>query len=680
MRIHIHRHGIALCVLLTAPGAVLASSDDFESPFLEQLPVVLSVSRMPTVRQDAPGAVTVIDADLIKATGYRSVRRLLRLVPGMQIGQERGNSEWVTYHGMGKEYPNQTQLLIDGQSVYSTGFTTATHTSALPLSIADVERVEVLRGSDFAAYGSNGFLGLINIITRHTDQEDRTTLRLSAGTGGVADVTARTSTRLSNGGLRVTLQSLGDDGFSGLDDSLRSNSFNVRSDLRIGDASEVTLTAGHSEARRGLGYQGTIFNGSGLRDETSRNSFARLKWRYVISPGEEINMSLQHGRERVVDEWVVTNAPWLSPFADTVTAQVDANSDSTWSSLEFHHRVSPLSNVKALWGGELRREKLDAPSVFYRLGPQRRDMARLFGNVEWRMSEQFLLNTSALIERFEDTRPRFAPRLFLIMQPSATRSWRIGYSRAYHQPSLFEQRTDSRVLAPNGQTLQQRSVANPDMEAQRIDVLEAGVFGLLQGKGSYDVRLFHERIKGLIRRVPISVTPDNPHPLNALIQKEIGSSRWENARDPVRLSGLEYELRTPHWRGAQFILTHSMVHVRSPQRAIRNSVASHTASLTWLQNWSGWHSSASLIRRGAMDASTGFLPNYDYVVPAFTQLDVSLWRTVQVGQNTVELRLTGLNLLGKQQEIAHNPLQQISGDKEVNRAGPSVYATVNFAF
>ena len=81
-----------------------------------------------------------------------------------------------------------------------------------------------------------------------------------------------------------------------------------------------------------------------------------------------------------------------------------------------------------------------------------------------------------------------------------------------------------------------------------------------------------------------------------------------------------------------------------------------------------------------MDASTGFLPDYNYVVPAFTQLDVSLWRTVRLGQTSADIRLTGLNLLGRHQEVAHNPLQRISGSKQLNRAGPTVYATVHFAF
>src|SRR5690606_4487862 len=131
--------------------------------FFETLPVVLTVSRLPQPLQDTPGAVTVIDADQIAATGYRDLARLLRLVPGMQVGQERGNDQWVTYHGLGSDYPNQMQVLIDGRAVYSPYYFGGADWGALPIAIEDIERIEVVRGSDSAAYGSNAFLGVVNI-------------------------------------------------------------------------------------------------------------------------------------------------------------------------------------------------------------------------------------------------------------------------------------------------------------------------------------------------------------------------------------------------------------------------------------------------------------------------------------------------------------------------------------
>ncbi len=151
----LHPHRVALVLLLTASAAWASA----ENPFFEPLPVVLSASRLAQPLQDSPGAVSVIDADLIAATGYRELARVLRLVPGFQVGQERGNVQWVTYHGLGMDYPVQMQLLVNGRASLTPSFA-ASAERALP---GDIERIEVVRGSNSAAYGSNAFLGVVNV-------------------------------------------------------------------------------------------------------------------------------------------------------------------------------------------------------------------------------------------------------------------------------------------------------------------------------------------------------------------------------------------------------------------------------------------------------------------------------------------------------------------------------------
>ena len=66
---------------------------------------------------------------------------------------------------MADAFSRRMQVLIDGRSVYTPGFGEVPWTS-LPLSIDDIERIEVVRGPNSAAYGSNAFFGVINIITQ----------------------------------------------------------------------------------------------------------------------------------------------------------------------------------------------------------------------------------------------------------------------------------------------------------------------------------------------------------------------------------------------------------------------------------------------------------------------------------------------------------------------------------
>ncbi|MDP1705515.1 MAG: TonB-dependent receptor plug domain-containing protein, partial [Sulfurimicrobium sp.] len=112
---------LLLATTITAQAAELPVFASNEQAYLTTLPIVLTPSRLPQPLNEAPAAMTVIDRDVIRASGYRDIPRLLRLVPGMQVGQERGGTHWVTYHGLGNDFPSWMQVLVDGRSVYSPG-------------------------------------------------------------------------------------------------------------------------------------------------------------------------------------------------------------------------------------------------------------------------------------------------------------------------------------------------------------------------------------------------------------------------------------------------------------------------------------------------------------------------------------------------------------------------------
>ena len=67
-----------------------------EEEFLGEVPVVLSATRLEQPEWEVPSAVTVIDREMIRATGARDVADLFRLVPGMQVGYEYGHRPVVT--------------------------------------------------------------------------------------------------------------------------------------------------------------------------------------------------------------------------------------------------------------------------------------------------------------------------------------------------------------------------------------------------------------------------------------------------------------------------------------------------------------------------------------------------------------------------------------------------------
>ncbi|HRP97211.1 MAG TPA: TonB-dependent receptor, partial [Rhodocyclaceae bacterium] len=409
-------------VLLGACESPALATTGFEHAFLEPLPVVLTMSRMPMALRDTPGAVTVIDQELIRASGYRDIGRLFRLVPGMQVGQERGNDQWVTYHGLGLDFPNQMQLLIDGRSVNTPHF----DWGKLRLALDDIERIEVVRGSDAAAYGSNAFLGVVNILTRHTGSESGSSARAAVGHRGIGDASGHALLRGGPLGLRITAAHQHDDGFSALHDGRRMSALNVRGDLRLGRTDELTLHAGLLDGRRETGYPNTPFDGNAEREPSYRDGHLHLRWQRALGADSEVSLAWSYSREYTRERWTV-----FAPAQPIIYIPIDASRRQRRSNLELQHRFAAGADLRVTWGLEWRRDTLDAPLYFHGQGVKRQELARAFANFEWRLSESWLVHGGTMAERQPGSATRHAPRLFVTWQPDAAHSWRLGYSRAW---------------------------------------------------------------------------------------------------------------------------------------------------------------------------------------------------------------------------------------------------------
>ena len=665
-----------------------AAHDGAETLFLESLPVVLSVSRLPSPMLDASGAVTLIDEDTIRDTGYRELDRLFRLVPGMMVGRERGNSQWVTYHGLGPEFPNQMQVLIDGRSVYSPYFFGGPNWGALSIQLEDIERIEVIRGSDSASYGSNAFLGVVNILSRPVANEAGSSVRTRLGNRGIRDLSARAVAREGPLGLRVSAAQRRDRGFPGMHDGAHLRTLDLRTDLRLDTDQELTLFAGVSQGHDQLGYAGTPFNSSGERVARIEDGFVHLRWTYTPAPDQALTVALYRNREQTRERWNV-HAPPLGLYDIPVNHDRRSRRDN----VEITHRFAPTDSVRVAWGAEWRQDRLNAPVLFHGRGMRNEQLGRMFGNLEWRLSPHWLVNSGVMAERFNGSDTRLSPRLFATWQPDRHQSWRIGYSRAHRQPSLFEQGADVRITMPDtGELLHQRHLANPSIRPQRIDAFELGYLGKSSGGTTLDVRIFSERISDLIWREHVdtfdphlpghefAIRPE-PGSIHEHVQRTLGATRWRNLPGKVTLDGVEYQFTFKPWRGGEIRLHHAMLRARAPRHGeVTRSVAPHVAGVHWRQKFGAWHSTATMLRMGRIDAGSGHVPGYRYTVPAYTTLDWSLSRTLHAGAVPVDLRVTGLNLLGRHQELAHRPLQQLAGDRPVNRVRPMVYVDLQARF
>ena len=140
--------------------------------------VVLTASKSRTTIQEAPAIVTVITADEIKANGLRTLTEVLNRIPGwMDHGGEHHQFEWPATRGT-----IQAALpLHDGVSAFDFFANAASWYRVNPMEL--MKRVEVITGPGGVLWGSNSYLGIVNMITKDVEDIRGVEARVGYGDG-----------------------------------------------------------------------------------------------------------------------------------------------------------------------------------------------------------------------------------------------------------------------------------------------------------------------------------------------------------------------------------------------------------------------------------------------------------------------------------------------------------------
>jgi len=150
-----------------AGGAELSPEELLEAKSLETVydEVVVSASRKATSPLDAPVSTHILTAEDIRMSGVTNVPDLLRQVPGMEVMQMGAGHTNIGIRGFNARLNNKVLVLVDGRPVYM-DFLGTTFFRLLDVNLADIERIEVIRGPGSTMYGANAFSGVVNIITK----------------------------------------------------------------------------------------------------------------------------------------------------------------------------------------------------------------------------------------------------------------------------------------------------------------------------------------------------------------------------------------------------------------------------------------------------------------------------------------------------------------------------------
>jgi iron complex outermembrane receptor protein len=508
--------GLLGSVLLLSSGMVSAGEKSAfsESAYLDEMPVVLSVSRLSQRVDEAPAAVTIIDRQMVRDSGAWDLAELFRLVPGMYVAYHATSvyttNSTVSYHGLSDAYAHRMQVLVDGRSVYSPLFGGVLWDD-IPLALDDIERIEVIRGPNSASYGANSFLGVINITTRHSAETQGKFLSLSVGRGhgetvaryggGDGDFTWRMTAGLRNdsGEEARIFGPIKNDARHGANkqDDKRIRQLTLRADYRLDVRDELELQFGYNGGMREEGFGTDTF---ATRQKQVANHFQLVHWRRHLDAGGELSVQFYHGYEESRDTLYA-----MPPYTGL---SFDAGVEAHRYDLEVQHIFSPSDATRLVWGGSVRLDSTYWPLYLNRQDSFDFHLARLFGNLEWRVKPELVVNLGAMAENNDFTGTDITPRAALNWHFSPGHTLRASHSRATRTPTLYEQKVDNRYRVPLPIPYDHIArYAVGGLKPERIKSTEIGYIGKISRLDA-DLRLFRDELSDLIS--PRNYNPCNP--------------------------------------------------------------------------------------------------------------------------------------------------------------------------
>jgi len=481
-----------------------------EFAFLEDAGMIELASRHRQEIGMSPSAVTVLTREDVEASGATNLPDLLRLVPGMDVAVVSPAFTSVSsrlYWTNGNIY---YQLLIDGRDCMQELLGQVTW-HAEPISLDDIERIEILRGPASSMYGASALAGVVSVTTRVVPEKTSASVRVDAGEVGLLQFGGRASTRIGNWGFSIS---------SGAD---FQNSFNLpRSEgkwlwkLRTlaeyawGESRRIRLDFGMSQ---GHGTLNTSIGGVDLSmflrtlrlAYESRNLRSRLYWFNALS-----EFSLQAPLEYL--------GLRLAEFVPVEADQHTIDGEVQWTLPELHKdlllivggggRFSWIDSDNLLDGetySDITSPDYHKPGIFYTEA-----RAGAFVHSEFQATEWVTLSGSLRFDYNTATDPFLSPRTAVVFRPAKGQYLRVAMARAFRKPAFIETQlhpmvdfpSDSPITGDGRQNFQEfmsRVLGCPDLENETLLSVEAGYLGqFFDDRLSVSVDIYYNQVRDII--------------------------------------------------------------------------------------------------------------------------------------------------------------------------------------
>ncbi|NTW63809.1 MAG: TonB-dependent receptor [Chlorobiaceae bacterium] len=450
--------------------------------------VVVTATLSETPVSKIPAAVEIIGKEEIAESGAATLAEVLSEAQSLTLEPANGRQSIARLRGLSSRH---TLVLVDGMRLTS-GFQDYLDLSEIPSGM--IERIEVVRGSGSALYGSDAVGGVINVITRKPTEEFQAGFTLRGGGSRYGEA----GSIMTDGWLSGSTGKIGYvvSGTYGNKDRYDRDSSDLMTDGddRILKAAQTALTCDLGSVKLAAGFNYADTELEGVRTQTT-GDFNRTVDAERVSAYLGFDAATGNDSSLRVRAWH-SGYDWAS---DMVPLKSGATTTTT---LE-----QTVRQIEGRWTGRIAESHRVTAGLEYR-SEKRTDgeLAHEGNNFGSFIQDELEIGRSAgfvvgaRYDRHSDFGSAFSPKVGLWFRLNDHLRLRGSYGKGFRAPTLFELYTGSLY------TKKKIVYANPDLDAERSISSEIGAdvsFGNLTCSATVfknDMRdMIHEELVGYVK-------------------------------------------------------------------------------------------------------------------------------------------------------------------------------------
>jgi len=434
----------------------------------EQKSEVYTASKSLVIATNVSDNVSIITSEELSQKGITTVTEALNTLPGVSITSNGGlgATKSVFLQGMANKY---TLLMVDGvryNDLYSISGADFSH-----LLIGNIERIEVIKGSQSGVWGSDAAAGVINIITKNAQKGTHGSAGFDMGSYGHTSGSVSFSHKTNQFDVMLSIQRTVEDGFSSQvpwgkdsdnyeDDAYRNTTVNTKMGYWIDERNRIEV--GYHDINALNHYDAYMAPNSTQRSDTRQRSGYVIYKYYVENHALETILSQNSVNKKELD----------------ALSGVKAYEGKT-PSVEVKDTWKYLNNGTVVVGGTYEKRELDYTQVGFNEKKYNENTNAFYVNNTNKLGN-IVLTEALRYDAYSAFEDKITGKIGAKYHFSNDFNLYANYGTAYRTPAIFDM-------------INLWGASNLDLKPENIQGFNIGMY-----YAGFNINLFRNEIEDLI--------------------------------------------------------------------------------------------------------------------------------------------------------------------------------------